>query len=66
MDVGLSSGYNLVHPSDIVLQKLLVQGVNDLHPDDERECRDVLVAVGDPGHSALKVADVRFGAITLS
>ena len=60
-----SSGSNLVHPSDIVFQKMFVHEVKDLQPADEREYRDVLTVVRDLGQLALKVADVRFEAATL-
>ena len=47
-------------------KRMIVQGLRDLQPADERECRDVLIAIGDHGQLALKVANVRFKVVTLS
>ena len=52
LDIGLSSGQNLAHPSDIVLKDVFVQGLRNLHPTNERECRNVHTAIGDLGHLA--------------
>jgi len=41
-----------------------VQWVKDLQPANECKCRDVLIAVGDLGQLALKVASVRFKVVT--
>jgi len=65
LNVGLSSGQDLFHPSDIVLQVVLIQGVRDLHPANKRECKDVLIIVGDLDQLAVEVADVRFEAAAL-
>jgi len=40
-----------------LFKEVLVQGVKNLQPADERECRDVLTAVRDFGELALKKAD---------
>jgi len=40
---------DLTHPSDIKLEEVLIQGVTNLQPADECECRDVLIAVWDFG-----------------
>ena len=39
LDVKLSSGQNLAHPSDIVLHEMFVQGVRDWQFADVCECR---------------------------
>ena len=39
LDVRLYSGENLAHPSDIVLEEVLVQGVRNMQPADECESR---------------------------
>ena len=44
---------------------MFVQGMRDLQPVDERECRDVLTAVGDIGQLVLKVAAVRFEIVAM-
>jgi len=41
-----------------VLEEVLVQEVKNLQPTDERECRDILTAVGDFGKLALEEVDV--------
>jgi len=48
-----------------VLQDMFVQGVRNLQPADECECRDVLTAIGDLGLFALKVANVGFDVVAL-
>ena len=56
---------NLTHLSDIMLQKVFVQGVRDLQPADEHDCGDVLITVEDLGQLALKVANIRFKDVAL-
>jgi len=47
-----------------VLEEVLVQGVRNLQPTDERECRDILTAVGDFGKLALEEVDVWFEVVS--
>ena len=62
VDVGLSSWQNLSHLGNIVLKEML----RNLHPVDEHECIDVLIAVEDLGELALEEIDIWFETITLS
>ena len=41
-----------------MLEEVLVQGVRNLQPTDECECRDILIAVEEFGKLALEEADV--------
>jgi len=49
---------DLAHPSDIMLEKVLMQGVRNLQPSDEHKCKDILTAMGDFEKLALKEVDV--------
>ena len=44
---------------------MFVQGVRDLQPADERECGDVLTAVGDLSQLTLEIDNVRFEVVAL-
>jgi len=46
------------HLGDVMLQEMPVQGVSDLQPTDECECRDLLTTVGDFDQLALEEVDV--------
>ena len=48
-----------------MIEEVLVQGVRNLQPAGERECRDVLTAVGDLDQLALEVTDVGFEVVAL-
>ena len=48
-----------------MLEEVLIQGVKNLQPADERECRDIFTAVGNLGELILEVADVRLKAVIL-
>ena len=54
---------DLTHLGDVVLQEVLVQGVSDLQPADECECRYLLIIVRDFGQLALKEVDIGLEAI---
>jgi len=41
-----------------VVEKVLIQGLRNLQPAKECECRDVLTTVGDFGELVLKEADI--------
>ena len=53
LDVRLSSGKDLAHLGEIVLQEVFVQRISDLYPADERERRDFFTTIGDFGYLAL-------------
>ena len=55
LDVRLGSTQDFTHPSNVMLQQIFIQGVRNLHPTDECECKDILTAVGNFGQLALKV-----------
>jgi len=61
----LSSGEDLAHLGDVVLQEEFVQGVSDLQPTDECERRDLFTTIRDFGKLALKEVDVGFEAVSL-
>jgi len=44
---------------------MLIQGVRNLQPADECECRDIIVVVKNFGWLALTVIDVRLEAVAL-
>jgi len=44
---------------------MLIQGVRNLQPTNERECRDVLTVVGDFGELVLEESDVWFKIVAL-
>ena len=48
-----------------MLEEILVQGVRNLQPADERESIDIFTAIRDLGELALEQADVRLEAVTL-
>ena len=66
LDVRLCSGENFAHPSNIVLEEVLVHGVRNLQPVDERESRDIFIAVRDLDELSLEEIDVRLEHVTLS
>ena len=61
----MSSGEDLAHLGDVVLQEVFVQGVSDLQPTDECERRDLFTTIRDFGKLALKEVDVGFEAVFL-
>ena len=65
LNARLASKQDLTHSCDIMLQQIFVQGVRNLQPADERECRYIFTAVGNFGEPVLKIADVRLEAINL-
>lgn len=48
-----------------MLQWMLVQGVRNMQPADEYECRDILTAIRNFGRLALEVTDVRVETVLL-
>ena len=48
-----------------MLDEVLVQGVRNLQPVDERESRDIVIAVRDLDELALEEEDVRLEHVTL-
>jgi len=66
LDVGLSYRQNITHPSDIVLEEVFEHGVKNMSIVDERECIDVLTAIGDLDLLAMEVSNVGLEAVTLS
>jgi len=56
---------DLTHPSDIVFQQMLVQGMRNLQSVDEHECRYIFTAIRNFDNLAPRVTNLGLGAITL-
>ena len=65
LDVKLSSGKDLPHLGDRMLQEVFVKRMCDLQPADERKRRDFFTTIGDFGYLNLEKIDVRLETVSL-
>jgi len=65
LDVGLSTGKNLAHLGDVVLQEMLVQGMSNLQAIDESKGDNFLSTIGDFDELILEEIKIRLEVVSL-
>ena len=65
LDIRLSTGKNLAHLGDVVLQEMLLQGVSNLQPANVCDGSNFLPTVGDFGELILEEIEVRLEIVSL-
>ena len=54
---------DISHLGDLMFHQMLVEGVSDLHPTDERGGTHIVIAVIHQNHLALEITDILFEAL---